>query len=280
MIRNWVVPYLKEEYEKDSCDCDLCILARKLIKNDFPAGNEAIRHVLGTRMLNPHGPFNLSCKLQAEALLSAGIDLNNLFKKVCRPKPEDMNDPNWAVNMIEWNKVPPRSWPLIQSALLFEFLAISLVEILSRLPKDAFDELTKEYWWSIDIVSGALVSPTSRERAENIWKQGREIRDIYINHDRVSRSYKFIIGELAHELAHVYRRDYTEGAENSYEVAEKGADDLAIEWGFGKEIQIMHAISDYIILRAEEQSEKSAKTGRNELCPCGSGKKYKKCCGR
>ncbi|MCA8990302.1 MAG: SEC-C domain-containing protein, partial [Planctomycetaceae bacterium] len=24
----------------------------------------------------------------------------------------------------------------------------------------------------------------------------------------------------------------------------------------------------------------SAKIGRNEACPCGSGKKYKKCCGR
>jgi len=24
---------------------------------------------------------------------------------------------------------------------------------------------------------------------------------------------------------------------------------------------------------------RSQKTGRNELCPCGSGKKYKKCCG-
>jgi uncharacterized protein YecA (UPF0149 family) len=24
----------------------------------------------------------------------------------------------------------------------------------------------------------------------------------------------------------------------------------------------------------------SRKVGRNELCPCGSGKKYKKCCGR
>ncbi|MCL6591559.1 MAG: SEC-C domain-containing protein [Firmicutes bacterium] len=23
---------------------------------------------------------------------------------------------------------------------------------------------------------------------------------------------------------------------------------------------------------------RSAKTGRNEPCPCGSGKKYKKCC--
>jgi len=25
---------------------------------------------------------------------------------------------------------------------------------------------------------------------------------------------------------------------------------------------------------------RSTKTGRNDLCPCGSGKKYKKCCGR
>ena len=25
---------------------------------------------------------------------------------------------------------------------------------------------------------------------------------------------------------------------------------------------------------------KKRKIGRNELCPCGSGKKYKKCCGR
>jgi uncharacterized protein YecA (UPF0149 family) len=24
---------------------------------------------------------------------------------------------------------------------------------------------------------------------------------------------------------------------------------------------------------------KGAKVGRNEPCPCGSGKKYKKCCG-
>ena len=26
--------------------------------------------------------------------------------------------------------------------------------------------------------------------------------------------------------------------------------------------------------------KKEAKTGRNELCPCGSGKKYKHCCGK
>lgn len=28
------------------------------------------------------------------------------------------------------------------------------------------------------------------------------------------------------------------------------------------------------------QAKKAGKVGRNELCPCGSGKKYKKCCGR
>ena len=28
------------------------------------------------------------------------------------------------------------------------------------------------------------------------------------------------------------------------------------------------------------EQAKKGKVGRNELCPCGSGKKYKKCCGR
>jgi len=26
--------------------------------------------------------------------------------------------------------------------------------------------------------------------------------------------------------------------------------------------------------------KKAIKVGRNELCPCGSGKKYKQCCGK
>ena len=29
-----------------------------------------------------------------------------------------------------------------------------------------------------------------------------------------------------------------------------------------------------------KESRVSDKVGRNDLCPCGSGKKYKKCCGR
>ena len=30
----------------------------------------------------------------------------------------------------------------------------------------------------------------------------------------------------------------------------------------------------------KKQPVKSQKVGRNDPCPCGSGKKYKKCCGR
>lgn len=34
------------------------------------------------------------------------------------------------------------------------------------------------------------------------------------------------------------------------------------------------------IKKSEESKETSKETGRNELCPCGSGLKYKKCCGK
>lgn len=35
-----------------------------------------------------------------------------------------------------------------------------------------------------------------------------------------------------------------------------------------------------ILLNWPKPTEADKKIGRNEPCPCGSGKKYKKCCGR
>jgi preprotein translocase subunit SecA len=43
---------------------------------------------------------------------------------------------------------------------------------------------------------------------------------------------------------------------------------------------------NYVLSRGEDTptpatvKREAAKVGRNEPCPCGSGKKYKKCCGR
>ena len=32
--------------------------------------------------------------------------------------------------------------------------------------------------------------------------------------------------------------------------------------------------------KSKKKPAKSKKVGRNDLCPCGSGKKYKQCCGK
>ncbi len=58
----------------------------------------------------------------------------------------------------------------------------------------------------------------------------------------------------------------------------QGADESDAGGGFGSEVQSPK------VLKSESQSttnnKPSTKVGRNDPCPCGSGKKYKKCCGR
>ena len=52
------------------------------------------------------------------------------------------------------------------------------------------------------------------------------------------------------------------------------------EWGDLAPIPQTHATNDYQDEEEEEEPEPPAnrKTGRNDPCPCGSGKKFKKCC--
>ena len=44
--------------------------------------------------------------------------------------------------------------------------------------------------------------------------------------------------------------------------------------------EIDHLNSTLFMDRAISKSEASSKAGRNDLCPCGSNKKYKRCCGK
>jgi len=48
-----------------------------------------------------------------------------------------------------------------------------------------------------------------------------------------------------------------------------GDDDLDEEWD-----------EDERLIEPQQPYRAPAKTGRNEPCPCGSGKKFKACCGR
>ena len=45
-------------------------------------------------------------------------------------------------------------------------------------------------------------------------------------------------------------------------------------------IKMKADITDLRLIGAKKQPKKVAKIGRNESCPCGSGKKYKQCCGK
>ncbi len=73
----------------------------------------------------------------------------------------------------------------------------------------------------------------------------------------------------AHSFPTVTFRVYYEYDEKLYELAETSY--------FQEEDGILY-FADGVAHRQEGYRRTSAKVGRNEPCPCGSGKKYKKCC--
>jgi uncharacterized protein YchJ len=51
--------------------------------------------------------------------------------------------------------------------------------------------------------------------------------------------------------------------------------------GAPKEMAKMSAKRDnFDLVRAKTKDESGKTVGRNDPCPCGSGKKFKKCCGK
>ena len=55
-----------------------------------------------------------------------------------------------------------------------------------------------------------------------------------------------------------------------------------IWWLLRKEVVKSNTIrtNDSDTSKSKRQPKKSEKIGRNDPCPCGSGKKYKQCCGK
>jgi len=51
-----------------------------------------------------------------------------------------------------------------------------------------------------------------------------------------------------------------------------------VGWGYLEEISEFVREGDHWFYVAGETSEGTLKPGRNEPCPCGSGRKYKACC--
>lgn len=56
-------------------------------------------------------------------------------------------------------------------------------------------------------------------------------------------------------------------------------DDMEREFKRKKERELQQAMMAGGGEQLVQQRRVGEKVGRNDLCPCGSGKKYKKCCG-
>ena len=67
------------------------------------------------------------------------------------------------------------------------------------------------------------------------------------------------------------------------QAADKTLDELAGEMlGLFPEALLQYALigrSIADVLQRKQSPARSSKVGRNDPCPCGSGKKYKNCCG-
>ena len=69
-----------------------------------------------------------------------------------------------------------------------------------------------------------------------------------------------------------------------------GTVEFAARFKQGGQVQLHHELASFRrqdgrwiyvdgIINPKSEPRKAAKVGRNDPCPCGSGKKYKKCCG-
>ena len=150
----------------------------------------------------------------------------------------------------------------------------------------------------------------SKTELENLWSKYFTIeKDIYV--ELLKNPDEEVRGTLK-EVAAKYGQDvmtmvgFLDGINDSLKVAnpiETMTEDTEINLVFDKELlykNMIDAKADWLyglpqwddifdeetkkrLYREQKQSgtiRKEKKIGRNDPCPCGSGKKYKKCCGR
>ena len=156
----------------------------------------------------------------------------------------------------------------------------------------------------------AYAQSLSKTELENFWSKYFTIeKDIYV--ELLKNPDEEVRGTLK-EVAAKYGQDvmtmvgFLDGINDSLKVAnpiETMTEDTEINLVFDKELlykNMIDAKADWLyglpqwddifdeetkkrLYREQKQSgtiRKEKKIGRNDPCPCGSGKKYKKCCGR
>ena len=138
---------------------------------------------------------------------------------------------------------------------------------------DSIDSKWKDHLYAMDYLRGAISwSGMAQKDPKVVYKiEGTKMfNDMMdsIKDDVTSKIFKMTLVE-------------GETARNHYEGGEAKHQSFNIEAGSAMQRQMSAGVA------ASQQSEKARpivkkdeKVGRNDPCPCGSGKKHKKCCGR
>ncbi|MCI8373718.1 MAG: SEC-C domain-containing protein [Lachnospiraceae bacterium] len=150
----------------------------------------------------------------------------------------------------------------------------------------------------------------TQQESEELWERYFVIeKGIY---EQILSTPDFVVKGSVRELAEKYNTDlmtmvgFLDGINDSLiepNPIEEMTEDTVVNLGFDREklyYNMVEARADWLyglpmwenLLPAERRKElykeqknsgtvrKEKKIGRNDPCPCGSGKKYKKCCGR
>jgi hypothetical protein len=126
-------------------------------------------------------------------------------------------------------------------------------------------------------------------RAEQILRQGLATPDVENRADLLDRLAMLYEGTGRAEQAAVLRQEIQQtpdskrpgtvrresGFTQHKEIFDFGEDGLPLD-----QLPNLAKSLDSAPAAADERSGRQSRVGRNEPCPCGSGKKYKKCCGR
>lgn len=156
---------------------------------------------------------------------------------------------------------------LLQKELRVKDWERKLLEIVLNLRLDSFDIQA-----FIDTLGGELPNFDISQEAINLYTNLHNNTRLMVNR-----------GYTASELSRKYNPhgalpksvSFGPGIQSLIQSGELNADELIS--GF-TEMNIPPELKQSLI--SETSKAKQAKPGRNDLCPCGSGKKYKKCCGR
>jgi hypothetical protein len=126
-------------------------------------------------------------------------------------------------------------------------------------------------------------------RAEQILKEGLATPDVENRADLLDRLATLYEETGRGEEAAVLRQEIqqTTGSKRTTTVGrESGLLQIKETFDFGEpglpldQLPNLAKSLNFAPAAADERSGRQSRVGRNEPCPCGSGKKYKKCCGR